>query len=83
MPPGSKFFQFHAVFGEIWQNCMLAPSGEVGAPSLGNPGFLNLYLVLFLILINFQKGSGGSGGGECSRAVVDLVEGSVLEQWQI
>ena len=24
-PKGSKFFQFHAVFGEIWQNRMLAP----------------------------------------------------------
>ena len=24
-PWGSKFFQFHAVFGEIWQNRMLAP----------------------------------------------------------
>ena len=23
-PPGSKFFQFHAVFGKIWQNRMLA-----------------------------------------------------------
>ena len=35
-PPGSKFFQFHAVFGEIWQNHMLAPPlGGVGAPSSG------------------------------------------------
>ena len=24
-PPGSKFFQFHAAFGNIWQNRMLAP----------------------------------------------------------
>ena len=24
-PWGSKFFKFHAVFGKIWQNCMLAP----------------------------------------------------------
>ena len=23
--PGPKFFQFHAVFGKIWQNCMLVP----------------------------------------------------------
>ena len=30
--PRSKFFQFHAVFGEIWQNGMLA------SPPLGNPG---------------------------------------------
>ena len=26
-PKGSKFFHFHAVFGKIWQNRMLAPSG--------------------------------------------------------
>ena len=31
-PPGSKFFQFHAVFGKIWQNRMLAPPWRVGAP---------------------------------------------------
>ena len=24
-PRGPKFFQFHAVFGKIWQNHMLAP----------------------------------------------------------
>ena len=35
-PPGSKFFQFHAVFGEIWQNCMLAPlPPESWRPLLG------------------------------------------------
>ena len=30
--PGSKFFQFHAVFWKIWQNRMLAP------PPRENPG---------------------------------------------
>ena len=30
-PRGSKFFQFHAVLGEIWQNRMLAPPWRVGA----------------------------------------------------
>ena len=34
-PPGPKFFQFHAVFGEIWQNRMLAPPWGVGTPSSG------------------------------------------------
>ena len=30
VPRGPKFFQFHAVFGKIWQNCMLAaPPGEL------------------------------------------------------
>ena len=32
-PPPSKFFQFHAVLGEIWQNHMLAPPGGL-APHL-------------------------------------------------
>ena len=34
-PPGPKFFQFHAVFGKIWQNRMLMPPRGVGIPSLG------------------------------------------------
>ena len=37
--PGSKFFRFHAVFGKIWQKCVLAPPpGELASPSRGNPG---------------------------------------------
>ena len=38
-PPGSKFFQFHAVLGEIWQNRMLAPPPprELAPPPRGNP----------------------------------------------
>ena len=37
-PRGSKFFQFHAVFGKIWQNRMLAPPpGELAPPPRGNP----------------------------------------------
>ena len=37
---GPKFFQFHAVFGKIWQNRMLAPPppGELALPPRGNPG---------------------------------------------
>ena len=31
-PPWSKFFQFHAVFVEIWQNCMLATPPRGLAP---------------------------------------------------
>ena len=34
-PRGSKFFQFHAVFGKIWQNRMLAPPLESWCPHLG------------------------------------------------
>ena len=38
-PWGPKFFQFHAVFGKIWQNRMLAPPpGELAPPPRGNPG---------------------------------------------
>ena len=37
-PRGPKFFQFHAVFGKIWQNRMLAPPGELAPPPRGNPG---------------------------------------------
>ena len=37
-PWGSKFFQFHAVFGKIWQKRMLAPPpGELAPPPRGNP----------------------------------------------
>ena len=36
-PRGSKFFQFHAVFGKIWQNRMLAPPRELAPPPRGNP----------------------------------------------
>ena len=34
-PRGSKFFQFHAVFGKIWQNRMLAPPLGSWRPLLG------------------------------------------------
>ena len=40
-PEGSKFFQFHAVFGKICQNRMLAPPGELAPPPRGNPGSAN------------------------------------------
>ena len=36
---GPKFFQFHAVFGKIWQNRMLAPPPGVSAPSSGKSWF--------------------------------------------
>ena len=41
-PRGPKFFQFHAVFGENWQNHMLAPPGELVPPPRGNPGSATL-----------------------------------------
>ena len=34
-PWGSKFFQFHAVFGKFWQNRMLAPPLGSWCPLLG------------------------------------------------
>ena len=36
---GSKFFQFHAVFGKIWQINMLALPWRVGAPTTGLPAW--------------------------------------------
>ena len=38
VPPGSKFFQFHAVFGKFWENRMLPPPGRLAPPPRGNPG---------------------------------------------
>ena len=35
-PPGSKFFQFYAVFGKFWQNLMF-PRG-LSPPPRGSPG---------------------------------------------
>ena len=39
-PWGSKFFQFHAVFGKFWHNHMLAPPPprEFALPPRRNPG---------------------------------------------
>ena len=50
-PPGSKFFQFHAVFGKIWQNHMLVPPGELAPPPRGNPGSATGGLFRFRVLI--------------------------------
>ena len=47
-PPswGPKFFQFHAVFGKIWQYCMLAPPPrELAPPPRGNHGSATEYHV--------------------------------------
>ena len=47
MPPrGSKFFQFHAVFGKFWRNRMLAP------PPRRNPGSATV-LYNFMFFDNF------------------------------
>ena len=47
VPPWrSKFFQFHAVFGKIWQNRMLAPPGELAPPPRGNPGSATVNIML-------------------------------------
>ena len=48
MPPQwSKFFQFHALFGKIWQNRMLAPPPprELAPPPWGNPGSATGYVI--------------------------------------
>ena len=44
-PSGSKFFQFHAIFGKFWQNRMLAPRWKVARPHPGEtPGSATDYL---------------------------------------
>ena len=50
-PRVPKFFRFHAVFGKIWQNCMLAPplsSRELGAPpgEILDPPLISAILIL-------------------------------------
>ena len=42
-PWAPKFFRFHAVFGQIWQNRMLAPP-----PPRGNPGSSAVCVMLFM-----------------------------------
>ena len=46
---GSKFFQFHAVFGKIWQNRMLAPPWGVGVPSSGKYLIRHWHCTKFLV----------------------------------
>ena len=63
-PLGSKFFQFHADFGKIWQNRMLAPPGELAPPPRGNPGsatgnthrgkFAALHLYTYVLVHKFM-----------------------------
>ena len=57
-PRGSKFFQFHAVFGKFWQNRMLTPPLEGWRSHLGemlDPPLIPLYkspiLLSFLCLL--------------------------------
>ena len=60
-PPGSKFFQFHAVFGKIWQNCILAPQRRVGAPPPPTWGksWIRHCLVSGYVCIGGSKGRDG------------------------
>ena len=51
-PRGSKFFQFYAVFGKIWQNGMLAPPEELASPPRGNPGSVTDYKQKFGVNYN-------------------------------
>ena len=59
-PRGRKFFQFHAVFGKIWQNRMLAPPRELAPPPRGNPGSVtDLYRVFEAISHHCYVGTPG------------------------
>ena len=50
VPSGSKFFQFHAVFGTIWQNRMLTLPGGLAAPPWGNPGSATVRRIVYIDL---------------------------------
>ena len=54
-PPGSKFFQFHAVFGKIRQIRMLAPPWGVGAPSSGKSWIRYWFLVEIVFVTSLLK----------------------------
>ena len=50
----SKFFRFHAVFGKIWQNRLLAPlTGEILDPILGSD--MNNMIVVCLTTVLHVK----------------------------
>ena len=72
-PWGSKFFQFHAVFGKFWQNRMLAPLPRgVGAPPRRNPGSATAYCLQASSWHSIEMPS-------CLvRVVVDLIVQSVF-----
>ena len=51
-PWGSKFFQFHAVFGNIWQNRILAGAAwRVGASISGKSSIRHWYLFKSFVVI--------------------------------
>ena len=61
-PSASKFFQFHAVFGRIWQNCVFTPpplEGSRPPPPLGKSWIRHCKSILFsqklFYSINVQK----------------------------
>ena len=56
-PPGSKFFQFHAVFGKIWQNRMLAPPWRVGTPTSGKSwiSHCKVYIIGIYMLLKIEN----------------------------
>ena len=47
-PSGSKFFKFHAVFREIWQNRVLAPPPRVALPTSEKSWICHCYPLLDL-----------------------------------
>ena len=51
-PSASKFFQFHAVFGRIGQNCVFTPPLEGSRPPpWGNPGSVTDYWLSYFWLL--------------------------------
>ena len=50
-PSVSKFFQFHTVFGKIWQKCMLAPPGGLAPLPRGNPGSATARVLKLVVVV--------------------------------
>ena len=85
-PPGSKFFQFRAVFGKIWQNRMLAPPGELESTPRRNPGSATGFECL-RFLLRLSLGVNGRltcAGPNCHSVVQKFLHLFLLKmaEWQ-
>ena len=55
-PSASKFFQFHAVFGRIWQNCVFTPPplGGFTPPPLGKSWIRHCLHICGLVILHIS-----------------------------
>ena len=82
-PRGPKFFRFHAVFGKIWQNRMLAPPLGSWRPLLGEILDPPLYChYVFKSAINWYQGDYGYGQGSCHPCGFDSLHAMEMLLYQ-